>query len=406
MIISRPDFNQFTQVVSKFKDLLKASWRESIVKARESEDEDDREVERVAHIAETHHLFNISRLNQWLRFKKAEMEMVEKLDSINGITFLADETQLEKELAFSFDSRHSLVLYIPSLDQSTREILCHMKNYVDTYTRLIAGDAENADDSCDEIGLPWHMVTDKRKQVLDKIRELVDFVKKNKQHPENDVQFFILPEEGGKKFGCSYSVYQADNLLKDNLTQLPTSFYNETDDIGRCESNEVSDTGSTLNINQQIDVEREKRIAQNQKGKFVLHSPILFVSDVTQTTANLVWTPSPNDATSVAVSHKIRYWRNGQRSSVHVCVDSGETRFRLEDLQPGSTYSINIVVTSEDGQESAPSEIVEFTTRQLEEVSNPVGVAQNTLSTVVDELKLLRELVTNLTKESDGKNKL
>ncbi len=70
----------------------------------------------------------------------------------------------------------------------------------------------------------------------------------------------------------------------------------------------------------------------------------------------------------------------------------------------GSTMSIN---QSIDGmEESAPSAATEFTTRHLQEVSSPVGISQNTFSAVVDEFKILRELITNLTKESDGKTKL
>ncbi len=531
-----PALRQFTKAVSKFKELLKNSWKKSIVKARESGDENDREVEMVAFIAETHPLFKTSRLNQWLRFKKAEMEMVGKLDRINGITFLADKTQLEKELAFSFDKKYTVVLMIPPLEQKTKEILCDLyfffrlsnktrleywpkKLLAEKCTSLGAGDSKDSDS--DEDVLPWHMVTSKKKQVLDKVREMVDFIKKNK-HLESVVQFFILPsEEGGKKFGYSYSIYRADNLLKDNLTQLPVpptglrmqldtkrpsmsielkwnyedlgypcSFlveYRLKDDpeaswkqqktskpgetrltiilrqdsdieirvaaetcIGRSEFSQVIDTISTTSdVRPSITVDNElmdsssaigedavqqisepihvpeagpsvqsvtesfphkKRRIRKRRGKrteVVLLPPTqLFVDLVTQTTAELTWMPSPiSCSASVAFSYIIRCWPSGQSLPVLVGVDSTRSSFRLEDLQPGSTYSINIVATSEDKQESAPSENIEFTTRQLQDASSPVGISQNHFTTGIDEVKLLRELVTNFKKELDGKNK-
>ncbi len=90
---NRPALRQFTDVVRKFHELLKSSWKKSIVKARENEDEVDDEVEKAANIAEKHPLFKISRLNRWLRFKRAELEMATKMDSVKGITFLAGKTQ-------------------------------------------------------------------------------------------------------------------------------------------------------------------------------------------------------------------------------------------------------------------------------------------------------------------------
>ncbi len=59
--------------------------------------------------------------------------------------------------------------------------------------------------------------------------------------------------------------------------------------------------------------------------------------------------------------------KNGKGSSHHeVDVDSSQTSCRLEDLQPGTAYSFNIVVKSEDGQESPPSATIDFTTERHE----------------------------------------
>ena len=113
----------------------------------------------------------VSRLNRWLWFKEAELEIVTKIRTINGITVFTDRTQLEKELADSFDIKFTLVLNISQLANGERvnEILNSMKEYVDNYKRWMPGDEE--DDDSDE-DFPWHMEARKRKHVLEKIREM------------------------------------------------------------------------------------------------------------------------------------------------------------------------------------------------------------------------------------------
>ncbi len=64
------------------------------------------------------------------------------------------------------------------------------------------------------------MIQRKRKQVLAKIRELTDHVEKNK-HLTDQIHFCIAFGETGKRIGCRYDVYKADNLLKGNLGRLP-----------------------------------------------------------------------------------------------------------------------------------------------------------------------------------------
>ncbi len=67
----------------------------------------------------------------------------------------------------------------------------------------------------------------------------------------------------------------------------------------------------------------------------------------------------------------------------------------------GSTLNIDQSINGMM-EESAPSAATEFTTHQLQDASSPVGISQNNFSTVVDELKLLQQLLTNLTKESSN----
>ena len=209
---NRNSLRKFNKVVVNFQEIIKNKWKDAIIKARQNEDGEDDEVEKAVAIAETHLLFKVSRLKQWLQFKKAELEMAAMIDSINGINFLADKTQLTKKLTDSF-GKFTLVLSIPSLDE-TSEMLSEMTEDVKNYLELIAIDIFSLGEE-----LPWYMVTRKRKLVMDKISEMAEHVNKNKHMAQ--VQFFVVLEEKGKKFGCHYSVYQAGNLLKDNVGELP-----------------------------------------------------------------------------------------------------------------------------------------------------------------------------------------
>ena len=215
MRVNRDALRQFEEAVVKYQQLLKASLKVGIAKARQSNGNDSH-VERIVKTAETRPLFRISRLEQWLHYKKAEIEVAGKMCNLTGITLIS-KSQLEGKLADSFDMKYVLVLSIPPLDDRTNEILFQMKNYVDRNTELVIEDGVDPEE---QIGLPWHMVQHKRKQVLGKIRELADHVEKNK-HLNNIVQFFLTPRDSGKGYWCRYSIYEGENLLKDNLSKLP-----------------------------------------------------------------------------------------------------------------------------------------------------------------------------------------
>ncbi|KAI9556599.1 hypothetical protein GHT06_016389 [Daphnia sinensis] len=161
--------------------------------------------------------------------KKAEYEMSCKIRSITEIECLANKKELEKNLEVSFNKKFSLVLFIPPLDEMTNKTLENMKEYVGSYTKLtpVRNDDEDTDegstadeDDEDEDEVPWHMLTRYQKPVLAKIQELADHLEKNK-HIEKNVQFLIVFSDAQEKFGCRYSVYETDHVLKDNLSQLP-----------------------------------------------------------------------------------------------------------------------------------------------------------------------------------------
>jgi hypothetical protein len=68
----------------------------------------------------------------------------------------------------------------------------------------------------------WYMVERKRKLVVDEIRRMADYVRRN-QDDKSQVQFFITTncDDAGQDFRWHYSVYESENLLSDTLSQLP-----------------------------------------------------------------------------------------------------------------------------------------------------------------------------------------
>lgn len=213
--VDRLSLRQFGEVIGKYRILLREGLNKAVLKARENVYSNDNLVEMIVNISENHPLFRPSRLKQWIDYKQSELELSAKIRKVKGIIFCASKTQVEKELAECFDSEYGLVLMIPTLDEQSSRILQAMTHYVTIFTEFAVEKEELAHEE-----LPWHVVRDRRKLVLDKIRELANHVKCN-ENLESRVKFFITFNEAGKEFGCSYSVYEADNILKENLNQLP-----------------------------------------------------------------------------------------------------------------------------------------------------------------------------------------
>ncbi|XP_032794857.2 uncharacterized protein LOC116931387 [Daphnia magna] len=214
----RVPLRQFHDAVAGYQGKFQASLKNEMLKARQNAKSDDQEIERIVQIARSHPLFKPPRLEQWLRFKQSESDMIEKMANMKEIVFFADRTQLERELADTFVRNFALVLRIPTVDDETNAMLEAMRDHLGKCVELTL-DYCDKDNENNEDGLPWHMIQSKRKQVLDKIREFANHVQKNK-HLEDQLQFFLTFDDPGQD-GCHYSVYQADNLLKDNLIALP-----------------------------------------------------------------------------------------------------------------------------------------------------------------------------------------
>jgi GTP-binding protein EngB required for normal cell division len=240
-------FNQLEKTLTKYKELMKMSLKNGVMKTRKNGDED--EMETVVNIVETHPLFSPSQLKRWLRYKQAEFEMISKITK-NKIVLLADQKELEKELSDSLNKNYALVMSVPPLDERTNDILLEMKNYVETYTRLVdeiehSTSNEDSDENNGEAkeDKPWHMIERKQKDVLMKVSEFAAYADKNK-HLENKVQFLILfGERGSKKLSCRYSVYEDETLLQSKMKQLPgppTMLQVRTSEIRNTNSAEIN----------------------------------------------------------------------------------------------------------------------------------------------------------------------
>ena len=231
-ILSLCPLREFKHAILNFQHLMRESLKDGVVKARDDERYDCGDVAaRVAGIVEIHTLFRPSRLERWLEYKETEMEMVSKMVNLNGINFVSSQDQLEREMAESFDKKFTLVLNVPPMDDKSNRILESMTYYFERNSTLEADtkikyDSDTYDiyDDYDEEyrlkmeeKIPWHMIQQKRKQFLDKIRELVRHVERNKEL-KNHVMFSITISN---KFGGRYSVYEDGELLKGNLIKLP-----------------------------------------------------------------------------------------------------------------------------------------------------------------------------------------
>ena len=199
---------QFGAIVQNYKELFRKQLGKA-VKTRPC----DNEVEKIVNAAESHLLFQPSQLERWLDWKQEESEIANVIGEVKGLVAFLKKHQLNSELANSVEKKNALVLNIPQLNQETDKILSSMKDNEDPFTNTSMQIA---------IGVPWYTDKEKRKLVLDKIRELAEHMENNK-HLEGQVKFFITSSKSTKDFSCHYSIYEADKLVKDKLNRLPSS---------------------------------------------------------------------------------------------------------------------------------------------------------------------------------------
>ncbi|KAI9550834.1 hypothetical protein GHT06_005415 [Daphnia sinensis] len=454
---NRTSLKKFGDAISKYKEMIKTSLKNGVVKARHV-DSNDQEIERIVNIIENQPLFKPNRLERFINFKKAESEMIERMSGVTGIAYVNNEKQLENSLSDSFTIKYSMVLNVPPLDEKTNEILEAMNEYVQ-YTKLVAADNQDEDsdeENFDEDNQPWHMMPRKRIFVLEKIREFANHVEKNK-HVLKETQFMIMPGDENK---CSYSIYADGVLLKGNLSQLPSAptglklqlilispksksakkltsirlewdyedlgyphhfcveyrLKNNSENwlqqktkenqttlnfklgssmeirvvaetcIGRSEYSDIINTDNVLDMSEVIDSDAEEGKTPTQKVenqpklkttngtaepkvsngiKTLLDPPTdLEVELITQTTAELGWSRPSNGTRNI--SYRVRYWISDEDETTCQKFETASSGCRLQELEPETTYFVNVVALSNDEQ-SQPSKTVELTT-QIKEV--------------------------------------
>ena len=213
-----PSLGEFVWSILKFLQLLNASMKNAVLKARQI-DGKDYEVHRLLSVAENHPLFRKSLLEQWLRYKQYELKMTEEMAALKKIELLANKEQLDEQLNSPYGPKYALVLFVSPLDECTNKIVEDMKTFIGENTSL--GMQHNDIQSCYN-DLPWCVDDSKWMPVIvGGIRQLVSHVKRS-NYGENRAEYYITFGEVGKKIGFSYSVYQSGALLAGNLKQLPS----------------------------------------------------------------------------------------------------------------------------------------------------------------------------------------
>ena len=375
---------QFEDVVRNYRNLFRKHLRQAV-----NAQPCDNEVEKIVNAAECHLLFRPSQLKLWIDWKQEQSEMANVIGEVKGVIAFLKKRQLKQELA-NFAGKHALVLNIPQLDQETDKILSSMKDNEDPFTNMSMQIA---------VGVPWYMDQEKRKFVLDKIRELVKHMENNK-HLEGQVKFFLTSSKSTEDFRCYYSIYEADKLVKDKLDRLPSSpiglKFRTTETSLVCISwsheelcypykfiveyrSELTFLGTTTDkseIQFKPGPEMEVRVAMESligRSKFsdVLLVPVVAkqlppnVKSVTESTAELEWIPP---SVGGKFSYLVKFWSNNPGSFVQELVDN-KTDCLMTNVFPGTTYNVNIDVETEDGQQNIlPSEILQFTTSKAKEI--------------------------------------
>ncbi|KAI9556597.1 hypothetical protein GHT06_016387 [Daphnia sinensis] len=160
--VDKTSLRQFEEALGKYKSSMQTSLKNGITKARDTGQQ--REIEKVTKITENHAIFKPSQLEKWLLYKQGECDMYEKISKMAKNVRLASKKQVEKELGDAFETKYTLILSLPSLDERTNKILQKMQNYIDSYDKLVVFDEEdNEMNDIEEEGsnMPWNQQTQK-----------------------------------------------------------------------------------------------------------------------------------------------------------------------------------------------------------------------------------------------------
>ena len=352
----------------------------------------DNEVEKIVVIAKR--LFQLAKLDRWLGWKQEESEITNMIRE-GAVPFLKKD-QLNRELANS-GGRKCLILNIPQLNEETNKILSLMRDNKDPFTNMSLQIT---------VGDPWYMNFEKRKFVLDKIRELTKHVENNK-HLKDQVKFFVTTSESSKDFNCYYSIFETGE--KKHLSGLPRTptdlkFYIsktqsvyikwDHEDLAypynfvvehrskvNFEKKWIREMTGESNIRFEAGPELEVRVAMDTligRSKFsdIFVVPAVAiqlppnVKSITDSTAEFEWIPpSVNDQFSYRVKCWSTRWSKSLVPTVQELVVDNKIDCLVTNLFPETTYNVNIVAETKDEQQSIlPSKILQFTTSKAKKI--------------------------------------
>ena len=210
---------EFIDTIVQYQNLVRMKLKCFVPKLRKIDyfESNDRNVTWAMDKAASILIYQPLQLEKWLDLKQSEVDMMSWMASrtVDGMTLLADGTNLNERLSCN---KLTVVLFVPVLDGTFKLMLKAMK---ETFLKIVAyNDLYFAHHKDEDLEEPWYMIHPKRKLVLHKIGEFSQYVEKNKKL-ENKVQFIVTFSDSSKLFGCSYSIYEGDTLLKSSLRRLP-----------------------------------------------------------------------------------------------------------------------------------------------------------------------------------------
>ena len=203
-IAGKASLREFGDAILMYADLFLENVEISVSNAIKKSQED---VDRIIGIAENHWLVQPNRLERWIGFKEAELVMFEWMTLVEGVTLLADENQLKKELA-QLGNGFSIFFFIPSLSEWSSQIAEELKN-VDPFTT--ASQLSMEDDP-----VPWHL-NEEGSKFFDNIMKLSRYQMRNQLE---QLKCYIAFEDDNN-FAGHFTIYKGKKVVERNRVNLP-----------------------------------------------------------------------------------------------------------------------------------------------------------------------------------------
>ena len=202
-IAGKASLREFGDAILMYADLFLENVEISVSNAIKKSQED---VDRIIGIAENHWLVQPNRLERWIGFKEAELVMFEWMTLVEGVTLLADENQLKKELA-QLGNGFSIFFFIPSLSEWSSQIAEELKN-VDPFTTASQLPMEDP--------VPWHL-NEEGSKFFDNIMKLSRYQMRNQLE---QLKCYIAFEDDNN-FAGHFTIYKGKKVVERNRVNLP-----------------------------------------------------------------------------------------------------------------------------------------------------------------------------------------